>query len=256
MSASSPIVEITAVRKSYGALRPLRIQSLSVLPGERVSIAGLDTPAAELMVNLVTGASVPDEGEIRVFGRRTVDVADGEEWLASLDRFGIVSDRAVLLEGATLAQNLALPFTLEIDPVSADTRERLDASCRGVRHRRGVAGTARGGVARRRSGPHASRPRARAWTRAPADGASDRHASRRGTAGVRVRRSARVRGARAHDADVFDGRRIFCRGGAAGAHTRARDRSPEESVAQGVVQSLGFRSGSAAVPEPSRSTYG
>jgi ABC-type transporter Mla maintaining outer membrane lipid asymmetry ATPase subunit MlaF len=125
MSASSPIVEITAVRKSYGALRPLRIQSLSVLPGERVSIAGLDTPAAELMVNLVTGASVPDEGEIRVFGRRTVDVADGEEWLASLDRFGIVSDRAVLLEGATLAQNLALPFTLEIDPVSADTRERL-----------------------------------------------------------------------------------------------------------------------------------
>jgi ABC-type transporter Mla maintaining outer membrane lipid asymmetry ATPase subunit MlaF len=125
MTSAPPIVQMTAVRKSYGAMRPLRIQSLSVAPAERVAIAGLDAAAAELMVNLVTGASVPDEGEIRVFGRRTVDVTDGEEWLSSLDRFGIVSDRAVLLEGATLAQNLALPFTLEIDPVTAETRERL-----------------------------------------------------------------------------------------------------------------------------------
>jgi ABC-type transporter Mla maintaining outer membrane lipid asymmetry ATPase subunit MlaF len=123
--SGSPIVEMTAVRKTYGGMRPLRIQSLSVVPAERVAIGGIDATAAELMVNLVTGASVPDEGEIRVFGRRTVDVTDGEEWLASLDRFGIVSDRAVLLEGATLAQNLALPFTLEIDPVSPGTRERL-----------------------------------------------------------------------------------------------------------------------------------
>ena len=29
------------------------------------------------------------------------------------DRFGIVSERAVLLEGATLTQNLALPFALD-----------------------------------------------------------------------------------------------------------------------------------------------
>ena len=125
MSGASPIVDMTAVRKTYGAMRPLRIQSLSVLPAERVVIAGIDAAAAELMVNLITGAAVPDEGEVRVFGRLTVDVTDGEEWLSSLDRFGIVSDRAVLLEGATLAQNLALPFTLEIDPVSAATRERL-----------------------------------------------------------------------------------------------------------------------------------
>ena len=77
-----------------------------------MSIGGIDAAAAELMVNLVTGASLPDEGEIRVFGRAPSDIADGEAWLASLDRFGIVTDRGVLLEGATLAQNLAMPFTL------------------------------------------------------------------------------------------------------------------------------------------------
>lgn len=128
MNTPSPLslaLEMTGVRKNYGGLRPLRIQSLAIAPGERVALAGLDAAAAELMVNLVTGASLPDEGDIRVFGRRTADVADGDEWLASLDRYGIVSERAVLLEGATLAQNLALPFTLEIDPISPDMRERV-----------------------------------------------------------------------------------------------------------------------------------
>jgi ABC-type transporter Mla maintaining outer membrane lipid asymmetry ATPase subunit MlaF len=119
------VVECTGVRKSYGALRPLRIQELAVWPAERVALSGIDAPGAEVMVNLVTGASLPDEGDLRVFGRRTADVADGDEWLSSLDRFGIVSPRAVMLEEATLAQNLALPFTLEIDPVSAETMERV-----------------------------------------------------------------------------------------------------------------------------------
>jgi ABC-type transporter Mla maintaining outer membrane lipid asymmetry ATPase subunit MlaF len=122
---SHPILEIAGVTKNYSGLRPLRLQSLKLDAGERVAIGGLDAPAAELLVNLVTGASVPDEGEIRVFGRRTTDVTDGNEWLSSLDRFGIVSERAVLLEGATLAQNLALPLTLDIDPVRPEVLGRV-----------------------------------------------------------------------------------------------------------------------------------
>ena len=69
MNTSPPVVEIAAVTKSYGGLRPLRIRALAVAPGERVAIAGIDAAGAEVMVNLVTGASLPDEGEIRVFGR-------------------------------------------------------------------------------------------------------------------------------------------------------------------------------------------
>jgi ABC-type transporter Mla maintaining outer membrane lipid asymmetry ATPase subunit MlaF len=126
MKSGAPVLEMTGVVKNYSALRPLRIRSLAVAPAERVAISGLDAPAAELMVNLVTGASLPDEGDVRVFGRRTADVADGDEWLATLDAYGIVSDRAVLLEGATLVQNLALPFTLDIDPVPAETRQQVN----------------------------------------------------------------------------------------------------------------------------------
>jgi ABC-type lipoprotein export system ATPase subunit len=76
-------------------------------------------------VNLVTGASVPDEGDVLVLGRSTAAISDGEEWLASLDRFGIVSPRAVLLDSATLLQNLAMPFTLDIEPVQPDVAGRV-----------------------------------------------------------------------------------------------------------------------------------
>jgi len=42
--------------------------------------------------------------------------AHHQDWLAAVDRFGIVSERAVLLDVLSVVQNLAVPFTLEIEP--------------------------------------------------------------------------------------------------------------------------------------------
>lgn len=120
-------LRISSVEKRYHSLRPLRIRDLSVQAGERVAISGLDAGAAEVLVNLVTGASLPDEGDVFVLDQNTRDIADGEVWLSSLDRFGIVSPRAVLLDSATLLQNLAMPYTLQIDPVPPDIEARAAA---------------------------------------------------------------------------------------------------------------------------------
>ena len=68
-------------------------------------------------MDLVTGVTLPDEGEVRLFGRSTAAIENGDEWLALLDRFGIVSDRVVLLEQLSIVQNLAVPFTLELDEI-------------------------------------------------------------------------------------------------------------------------------------------
>ena len=119
------VLELHGIRKGYSGLRPLRIDDLGVAARERIAISGLDAPAAELFVNLVTGAVLPDEGTVRTFGRSTADIVDGEAWLASLEQFGIVSPRAVLLEEATIEQNLAMPFTLQIDPVPAEVVEQI-----------------------------------------------------------------------------------------------------------------------------------
>jgi predicted ABC-type transport system involved in lysophospholipase L1 biosynthesis ATPase subunit len=118
-------LELTHVVKDYKGLRPLRISSLVVGSGERVAISGLDKPAAEALIALITGAALPDEGEVRVLGYATSDIKSGDEWLSSLDRLGIVSERVALLESSTLAQNLALSFTMSIDPVTPDVMEKV-----------------------------------------------------------------------------------------------------------------------------------
>ena len=115
-----PVLRLAGVSKQHRGLRPLRVRALTVSAGERVALSGLDAGAAETLVNLVTGASVPDEGTVDVGGRSTASISDGDEWLSWLDRFGILSPRAVLLDGATLLQNLAMPFSLAIDPIPPD----------------------------------------------------------------------------------------------------------------------------------------
>jgi ABC-type transporter Mla maintaining outer membrane lipid asymmetry ATPase subunit MlaF len=140
----TPVLEITGVLKNYQSLRPLRLQSLTVAPGERVALSGFDAGAAEVLVNLITGASLPDQGEVRVLGQLTSDIAGGDEWLKSLERFGIVSPRGVLLEAATVEQNLAMPFSLDIDPVPPELSAKvadLARSC-GMASTQGVTGEA------------------------------------------------------------------------------------------------------------------
>lgn len=128
----SAALEFRDVVKDYRGLRPLRIAALTVEPRDRVAIAGLDVPAAETFINLATGAGLPDTGEVRVMGQPTSAITDGDNWLVSLDRFGIVSHRAVLLEESTVAQNIAMSYTLSIDPIPADVRVKVSAVARQV----------------------------------------------------------------------------------------------------------------------------
>ena len=108
-AGAAVVIEISGLRKQYGGLRPLRLDALVVGDRERVSLAGIDAAAAEALTSLLTGAALPDEGVVRVLGESTAAIADERAWLASLDRFGIISPRAVLLTHSTLAQKLAIP---------------------------------------------------------------------------------------------------------------------------------------------------
>jgi ABC-type sugar transport system ATPase subunit len=126
------LVELFGVVKHYQSLRPLRIADLQLGAGAVVSIEGVDAQAAEVLVSLITAAYRPDEGEVRLFGQATGDITDYDGWLAMLDGVGLVTERAVLLEQCTVAQNLALPFTLEIEPIRASVLPQVQALAREV----------------------------------------------------------------------------------------------------------------------------
>jgi ABC-type sulfate/molybdate transport systems ATPase subunit len=121
----TPVLHLTGIQKRYQSLRPLRLQELTIATGESVALSGFDAGAAEVLVNLVIGASLPDQGEVWVLGQLTADIAGGDEWLASLNRFGLVSPRGVLLEELTIEQNMAMPMTLRIDAVPPDVAARV-----------------------------------------------------------------------------------------------------------------------------------
>ena len=120
-----PILEIVALTKDYRGLRPLRLERFQIGEAESVAIVGFDEPAAEVFVNLITGAGLPDSGTVRLFGRDSRDIADSADWLAVVDRFGLLTERAVLLHGMSVEQNLALPFTIDIDRIPDDIRGRV-----------------------------------------------------------------------------------------------------------------------------------
>lgn len=121
-----PLIELTGVVKSGPSLGPLRVERFAVDKGDRIVVAGLDATAAEVFLNLITGAAVADEGSVRIAGADTKSIATDTEWLRSLDRFGIVTDRAVLVGALSVASNLALPLTLSIEPMADDVRRKVE----------------------------------------------------------------------------------------------------------------------------------
>ena len=124
---STPLVQLDQVVKAYGGIRPLRVTRFALGAQDRVALAGFDQGSAEMFVGLVTGAALPEQGSVTIFGRLTSAIVDSNEWLAIVDRFGIVSERVVLLDQYSVAQNIAISLTLDLDPMPPDVAAAAEA---------------------------------------------------------------------------------------------------------------------------------
>lgn len=121
------VVSLRAVEIDYRGLRPLRVAQLDLRAGETLALLGFDRAAAQVLVDLITGAALPDSGEVHVFGKPTRSITDADSWLRDLDRFGILSERVVLLDQLSAEQNLAMPFSLDLHDLSPMMRARVQA---------------------------------------------------------------------------------------------------------------------------------
>lgn len=125
MLAGEVVVELRKVTKDYRGLRPLRIDSLEIRQGQSIALLGVDELTAEVLVNLITGAMLPDTGEVWVFGEGTAGMSDVSAWLRTADKIGLLSARAVLMEQLTVEQNLAVPLSLNLDDLPIDVRQQV-----------------------------------------------------------------------------------------------------------------------------------
>ena len=118
MPEGEPLVSLRGVTRNYHSLRPLRIRELLLRAGESIALLGLDEAMAGILIDLLTAGSLPDSGDVTVFGESTASITTRDAWLVLLDRFGLVSDRSVLLDQLTVEQNLAIPLSLEVEHMS------------------------------------------------------------------------------------------------------------------------------------------
>ena len=123
---STAILQVRDVVKDYRALRPLRVQSLDLREGEHLALLGFDQAGAEVLVNLLTGALLPDAGTVSVFGEPTSAITNAEGWVRFLDQFGLISERAVMLDQLSAGQNLAMPLSLNVQAMPTEVREAIE----------------------------------------------------------------------------------------------------------------------------------
>ncbi len=123
---TTPALELVGVVKDYKGLRPLRVQHLVVQPGDIVTLGGVDPVASAVLTDLITGTTLPESGDVRVEGRSTTAITTEAEWLSFLDGFGMVNERVVLLDQLNVAQNLAVPLTLDLDTLAPTTRRHVE----------------------------------------------------------------------------------------------------------------------------------
>jgi branched-chain amino acid transport system ATP-binding protein len=112
---AAPLLELSGVDASYGAVRALRGVSLSVLPGRVHAVLGANGAGKTTLLNVVAGLHAPERGEVVLAGRR-IDGLDA----AGLARCGL----CLVPEGRGVFPNLTVGEHLWL--LATDGRKRTD----------------------------------------------------------------------------------------------------------------------------------
>jgi rhamnose transport system ATP-binding protein len=102
---SVPLLQLSGVAKSFGAVRALKGVSLDLWPGEVHALLGENGAGKTTLMKIITGAESPDEGALEIAGRPVSRLSP-----AAARRLGIacIYQQPALFPDLTVAENIAL----------------------------------------------------------------------------------------------------------------------------------------------------
>ena len=102
-------IEIEGLRNSFGEQVIHEDLSLKVRRGEILGVVGGSGTGKSVLMRSIIGLQIPDEGEIRVFGKNTIG-AEPDEESSVRSRWGVLFQGGALFSTLTVAENVEVPL--------------------------------------------------------------------------------------------------------------------------------------------------
>lgn len=104
-----PVIEIHALRKSFGKQPIHKGLELEVRHGEFLSVIGTSGSGKSTLLHQLIGLTKPDSGSVRVFGT-ALNELDGEAARQLRQRWGVLFQRGALFSSLNVFDNIAFPM--------------------------------------------------------------------------------------------------------------------------------------------------
>ena len=102
---TAPLLEMTAVEKSYPGVRALGGVSLALAAGEVLAVVGENGAGKSTLIKVLAGAVAPDAGAVTINGRVVPPGSVAEAWKAGV---AVIYQEFSLVPGLTAAENVFL----------------------------------------------------------------------------------------------------------------------------------------------------
>jgi branched-chain amino acid transport system ATP-binding protein len=99
----APVLEVRAISKRFGGVKAVNNVSLTVMPGEIVSLIGPNGAGKTTTFNLISGVLPPSEGQILLHGKDTAGLKSSDFARAGIGR---TFQNLALFRQGTVVENL------------------------------------------------------------------------------------------------------------------------------------------------------